>query len=283
LTIALTGGLPTINASGVSIISGTGTVVDGSAIASANCLDIAADNIRVEGLTLRNCLGTAVNMTGNNNQVVRCQFLQNRRVLLVYGGSNLLVADNLFAQNLSYAIQTEAPAQIIRNVIRDNAEDGVRLLDGATGTLVAQNVFRRNLSAVGVLGQATGSRIVHNVIDGHAEFSVLVGSRANAIELKNNIFTANRASSVINDGGDNAVIQYNDLFGNLGGACTCGALDSTNQAYDPRYANSTAEDMRLSSDSPLINAGIDTGVDVNGPFAGNFNGSAPDIGAYEAP
>jgi len=288
LTIALSSGLPAVTASNVTLVSGTGSVVDGAAIGNQNCLTINADNFEVDGLTLRSCLATALEINGNNARVTRCQFLQDRRALDVPPGSgrtSLAVGPgNLFAQSLSYAIQTGVPAQVIGNVVRDNTADyGVRLLDAAAGTLIAQNVFRGNLSAVGVLGSATGSRIVNNVIDGQTDWAVLIGARASTIELKNNVFTGNFNSSVINDGGRNASIQYNDLFGNVGSACTCGAIDGTNKTYDPRYVNATGDDMRLQPDSQLINAGTDLGIDVNGPLPGNFNGSAPDIGAYEAP
>jgi hypothetical protein len=35
--------------------------------------------------------------------------------------------------------------------------------------------------------------------------------------------------------------------------------------------------------SPVVNVGLDTGADRNGPAPGNFNGAAPDVGAFEAP
>ena len=49
------------------------------------------------------------------------------------------------------------------------------------------------------------------------------------------------------------------------------------------YAGRASGDYRLEPDSPLIDAGVDVGVDVNGSQPGPCNGTAPDIGAWESP
>jgi hypothetical protein len=49
--------------------------------------------------------------------------------------------------------------------------------------------------------------------------------------------------------------------------------------------DASADDFRLQPDSPLFDAGFDTGTDLNGrePSNGLFHGSNPDIGASETP
>ncbi len=51
---------------------------------------------------------------------------------------------------------------------------------------------------------------------------------------------------------------------------------------DPRFTDVVANDYRLGEGSPAINAGSDTGLDVNGDQPGSFNGAAPDMGAFES-
>lgn len=49
------------------------------------------------------------------------------------------------------------------------------------------------------------------------------------------------------------------------------------------YVNRASSDFRLEPYSPAVNKGVDLGLDLNGPDAGRFNGSAPDFGATESP
>lgn len=286
-SIALASGLPALTTSYVSIVGDSGASVDGSGLGTQDCLVLTGSHNLIAGLLIRNCPANAIFMTGDSNQVARCRFEHNRNGVWVYSGSALTVGpDNLFTQNSGYSVHSEAAAVVKNNLFRDNGDDAVRLAAGSDGSLIVQNVFRRNPTAVAVIAPSTGSRIVHNVVDGHSEWPLLIGANADAIGVQNNIFTSNLASSVIN-GRDSAfaAIGNNDFYGNANGndACTCSNVGANNQLVDPHYVDAAAEDLRLRNDSPLLNAGIDIGIDVNGPLAGNYNGSAPDIGANEAP
>ena len=78
--------------------------------------------------------------------------------------------------------------------------------------------------------------------------------------------------------------DHNDYFGNTLGTCSACSVGAGSLAVDPLYLDSSIDDFRLQPGSALIDAGIDTGNDVNGPQPGNglFNGSNPDIGAHES-
>ena len=68
-----------------------------------------------------------------------------------------------------------------------------------------------------------------------------------------------------------------------GGDCSSCTPGSNALLLDPSYENSGADNYALGAGSLLIDEGAVLGVDVNGAAAGDFNGSAPDLGAHESP
>ena len=104
--------------------------------------------------------------------------------------------------------------------------------------------------------------------------------------LQNNIMSHNLQWGMMADDSEFAVRQYNAYFGNRSGTCdACSGLGNGSLTDDPVYLDAAGYDFRLQPSSTLINAGTDTGYDVNGPAPGNglFNDTAPDIGAFESP
>ena len=51
----------------------------------------------------------------------------------------------------------------------------------------------------------------------------------------------------------------------------------------PLYVNPGSQDFRIYPNSNLIDAGFNLGLNVNGPEPMLFNGSAPEMGAWESP
>ncbi len=73
------------------------------------------------------------------------------------------------------------------------------------------------------------------------------------------------------------------FFANALGPLASGPSDGGSVLADPRFLGQDAGDFRLAPGSPAVNAGFDSGLDVNGPAAGDFNGSGPDLGGRESP
>jgi hypothetical protein len=131
---------------------------------------------------------------------------------------------------------------------------------------------------------------VHNTIDNNnvsalaGGGAVVVGGGARGTDLRNDILSNNTGFGIVGADASFAFLDDDDFAANTQGPCSSCALTGTHSLdTDPLYVDSAAADYRLRSLSPLIDAGLDLGYDVNGPAAGNFNGKAPDIGAWESP
>lgn len=154
-----------------------------------------------------------------------------------------------------------ATLTVQRNRVYANADTGMLVSYTASELLVRHNLFHGN----GVDGLAAGgpTLVVHdNLFTGNGRYGV-------------NANPSNFAA-----GG----FDHNGFSGNARGA-TSGPLATgpTDVLADPLYIDPTSGDFRLAPDSPDVNAGADTGLDVNGPADGLYNGSAPDIGPEETP
>src|SRR5262249_43040600 len=103
--------------------------------------------------------------------------------------------------------------------------------------------------------------VYNNTIVGNGGPCINVGSasQVSGAIIKNNICYQNQGNIV--DSGSAGTIQSNNLIG-----------------IDPKFVNPAVNDFHLQSGSPAINSGtssIATGITIP------FNGSAPDIGAFE--
>ena len=104
------------------------------------------------------------------------------------------------------------------------------------------------------------------------------------IHIALTIFSNNGAFGIRGGDSNFATLDYCNFFGNGAGACmTCSSLGTNSLTDDPAYILPAAFDLRLLSASTLIDAGTDLLIDVNGPPAGDYNGAAPDMGAWESP
>ena len=100
----------------------------------------------------------------------------------------------------------------------------------------------------------------------------------------NNIVSNSGGNGLDCGDGHFATRNYNDYFNNGGLWCTsCSAVDPNGLMDPPRFVDPLTLDLRLYPNSTLIDAGFDLGINVNGPQPMLFNGSAPEMGAWEAP
>ena len=80
-----------------------------------------------------------------------------------------------------------------------------------------------------------------------------------------------------------ASIDYNGYFGN-GAMCSPCSPGPNLVAEDPVYRDVARGDFSLTPGSRVIDRGVEVGWDLNGPdLAGDWNGAAPDLGAFESP
>ncbi|HET8542249.1 MAG TPA: right-handed parallel beta-helix repeat-containing protein [Anaeromyxobacter sp.] len=164
------------------------------------------------------------------------------------------------------------------NRIREN-DDGIVAVAGIHLTVRRNRIVSNRHIGLQTTPSPTGScTIVHNVFDANGDDAVNLQSFAGGVVARNNLFTRN-GGYALRDGSPARTFDHNGFFENARGPIWSGTPGATDLLEDPVYGG----DHRLAPGSPAVDRGLDTGLDVNGPGAGNWNGAAPDLGAWEAP
>ncbi len=175
-------------------------------------------------------------------------------------GATFLVEENRIVGNAQGIVAVAgADLRVVRNRITSNLGDGIHTMPS-------------------VPSAPTTCTLLHNVLDANGGDGASLASFGGGVVVRNNLFTRNGGYG-LRVGDPPFAIDHDGFFANARGATSGAAPGPTDVLADPRYAG----DHRLSPDSPAIDRGIDTGLDVNGPAAGDYFGGAPDLGAWEAP
>jgi hypothetical protein len=284
-TVALTSQLDFTDTAGIAI-AGNGAVIDGAGISGAgsSCFDLTGRNHRIDGLELKNCPGWPIYAHGQDCVVTRCKVHDNRYGVEWAGTGDTFGPDNEVFRNGTFGIDVNGMSTVIGNVFRNTNGPGISLRSAADGSLVVGNFAWDNDRAVEIASQCDNVKLWHNTLFGSARDGMRLSPASNGHDVRNNLITDNGGFGIDTNNGSIAVIDANDFFQNASGACAvCPTLGPKSLAIAPGYVDPVARDLRIFKSSPVANAGVDTGSDRNGPAPGNFNGTAPDIGAYEAP
>lgn len=299
MTISMTGqqaGM-SLTARGARILGAGGVVLDFGGL-NASCLTLAAPDQRLAGVTLRGCVtGPYVAMTAGGQQVTEVTLDASGSPYTAEGiqgtapsgawsriGPGNVVSKAWVAVNLR-----GSDYEVVGNSLRDNAVGAV-LKGGATR--IWRNTFVLNPGTppnkglgVSFASPPGSTEILQNTFRANGG-NALDGTVAAPLTVRNNLFTEGDAlamSLALGVGGSIAH-DHNGYFGNAGGDLGSGLLhDPTDRLADPLYAGAPGVDDGLLPGSPAIDAGIDTGLDVNGDAPGRWNGLAPDLGAFESP
>jgi len=172
-------------------------------------------------------------------------------IVLGTGGVSSVFYDNEIYDISGAAIRIDRDNVVFRhNLIRD-------LVDEAS--IGEQSILY-------VTGGAQGADLHNNTIVGSYEgqgnyIRVLSGGEA---DFQNNIVYD--GNTVQNDG--TLTYDYNDCY-----SCTDSLAGANGITDDPLFVDAASDDYNLTASSPCIDAGDDLGY--------NYNGSAPDLGAFE--
>jgi parallel beta-helix repeat protein len=196
---------------------------------------------------------------------------------------NTVGPGNDLFENTGWALEINGKTFVIGNRIHDNT-DGVQLQGGADASIVTGNTLFRNPRAFSLGAQAEPIVIAHNTIVATTTYIITSPASTDQIDLRNNIVTGGGAEAIDQDDSQFDFRDHNLFFDNAGGICSfCSGPGPNSVEADPLYILAAADDYRLMPGSPAVDAGLDVGIDTNGPEADDFNGSAPDIGAWESP
>lgn len=285
MVISLTAQLDFTDTAGLSVL-GAGAVLDGAGISGAgsSCVDISGRNVRVDGLEIRNCPGWPIYAHGQDSVVTRCTVHDNRYGVEWAGSNDTFGPDNVVFANGTFGIDVNGTGLVTGNVFRNTPGPGVLLRSGADNSVVVGNFAYDNDRGIELAAQADGVKLWHNTIHASTRDGVLISNAASGLDVRNNIVTQSAGFGLNAAASSFAALDANDLFENALGACqACASLGPRALAVAPGYIDAAARDLRTLRSSPVTNAGVDTGADRNGPAPGTFNGSAPDVGAFEAP
>ncbi|MEO8181788.1 MAG: right-handed parallel beta-helix repeat-containing protein [Deltaproteobacteria bacterium] len=289
--IALASQLPSpTDTAGVDIV-GDGASWDGAGTGAAdNCIQIPAPQTRIFGFEIHNCRRSPLRLAfgAAGSQFSRLNVHDNSQAIILNDVNVTFGPYNEVSRSAGHCITVvDQTDTIMWNFIHDCATRGIDLTGSSSGALVIGNVITGCNPGIFFGNQADDCELAHNVLHANVGDGVWMGGLSNrGNQLQNNSFSNNTGYGVRTDDSEFSANDHNDYFGNALGTCSaCSSLGAGSLTTDPGYIDAVSNDFRLRSFSPCINAGIDTGNDVNGPEPGNglFNGSNPDIGACESP
>jgi PKD repeat protein len=284
-TVALTSQLDFTDSAGISLV-GNGAVIDGTGIggAGSSCLDLTGRLHRIDGVEVRGCPGLAIYTHGQDTTVTRCRVRNNAYGVKWAGSNDTFGPDNLVHDNANFGIDIDGTALVVGNVFRNIAGPAILASRGSDNSIVVGNLAWDSEYGIELGPQADNLKLWHNTLHANSKDGVRISSASNGNDLRNNIVTSSGGYGLDAMAISIATIGGNDLFQNASGGCrACGALGLGALSVAPGYLDAAGRDLRVYRSSPVVNVGLDTGADRNGPAPGNFNGAAPDVGAFEAP
>ena len=283
MTINFGAAPPTLtDTAGVSIVGGPGVVLDGSG-AGGNSTGLRASvPMLVTYLEIRGFTAAAIRFDGVNGEVAWCHIHDGGNLgVIVFGAGATIGPGNRIVNHSGEAVELHANTRVIDNDI-NQAQFGVGFYAGSSGSQAIRNRLWGGFRGFQIALNITDLVIWHNTVHGHSS-GALVTSNGNARhDVRNNIFTSTGTYGVDASAAHFANFDFNDFFG-VTTPCSCGAIGSGSSTLDPMYRSTAGADFRLLPASPVIDVGTTLATDANGPRPGNFNGTAPDMGAHEYP
>jgi parallel beta-helix repeat protein len=276
-------------------------IVNGSNISNADyCLGISGGKVTIAGLELQNCQDGIQIFAGNNPKATirDCKIHNNNQAgILVYNQPDQKIGPgNDLSNNGSVGISlymSGSSLTVIRgNNIHENGQAGIALYneffntDGPDNNTIEFNaIWRNTLSGIYLIQNSDNNTIRHNTVayNGAHNGLTIQNNTCNGNDVRNNIFVGSDTNGIDSAGSIFAYLDYNLFYDN--GAADCNDCpDQPHSVYqDPQFVSVVRNDFRLRKNSPAIDRGVDLDLDVNGPSTGKYNGTAPDIGAFESP
>lgn len=295
MTILMTGAQRdvTLTAAGAAVVAAPGVTLDFDGFNQA-CIKLDGPAQRLVGATITGCSSVFVQLTSRSagSQVAHVAVAQTARTAIgVQGMAASLPASLVGPGNDLSGLATAVDAQgtgyeIFENRLHGNtiaaklyglpARVHRNALFGQQGTGPNQGVGLRVYRGTGPV------EVLHNVFDRNAVYG-LQADDVSGLTIRNNLFTHNGTYGL--SATATGIVHDHDGFHGNGTAPVAPNLTTgpTDLLTDPHYVDGSGGDFRLQSGSPAIDAGTDTGLDVNGAAAGLYNGAAPDLGATETP
>lgn len=278
--------LPAITTS--ASIEGSGQILDFNAVAgNGDCLVVTEGTFFLDQIRIQGCPNKPIRFEGGSNHVVtNSEFVDNDGAIQVGGstGATQLGPGNRFEGGTTYAVLLNAGSNTVTgNSFFDTGgsdDAAIGIFGRADGTFATGNLIVRATSGILVGPSVDSTKLWHNTIVGSLNTALDLQTGVN-IDVRNNMLTDTMGSAVAYGSGITN-FDYNLYFRNAAHCSGCpSGLGNNSKIQDPLYLEDGV-DFRLQQASVAVDGG-DTGtpLDRNGALPGEFNGSAPDIGAFE--
>jgi parallel beta-helix repeat protein len=279
MTIALDSELPSVTDS-TKIVGRPGVILDGNQLKTSNIgieLNTGNDGNEIYYLEMRNFPNRMIKVGSWSNTIAYCTFAASSHNIFILGSNNTFGPENVVSNNTQNGVESLGANTIIGNRIYGCNRSGILLS-------AADNIVRGNLiygNAMNGIEATDRGSIWYNTIYGNTLSGILLQSPGN--DVQGNVLSNNSAYGIDADDSAFATLNHNDYFLNFSGNCSACTLGPQSLTDDPMYIDVGTSDWRVKNGSPVIDAGPDLGIDVNGAASGNYNGNAPDMGAFETP
>jgi hypothetical protein len=279
--IVLGSALPTLRTDGAVIVGLPGVVVDCTAV-NQSCLSVDGAGT-ILGLEVFGASNGAIQLGGAGYHVASCQIVNTSTKgasvgILATGTGTIGPGNDVSGANYGTYV-TSTGIAINGNRIHGNTI-GVGASGGVGGLVIQRNFVYSNASN-GVAASNCSGTFWHNTVDANGQDGLTAGTKG-VLDVRDNLFT-NNVGYGVSGAATLSPFDYNGYFGNALAAVAGAPLGTHDVKTDPLYVDRIGGDFRLLPGSPAIDAGVDLGLDVNGPAPGNYNGAAPDLGAAESP
>jgi Right handed beta helix region/PKD domain len=282
-TIALGSALPPVQKDAAAILGLDGVVLDCRAV-SLPCLVLAGAAQTVVGLQLSGSGNVSLELDGAGYQVAQCRIAgdptkPSTGILATASGT---IGPGNEITGASNGLQASGVPAAVVDGNRIHANGGAGILLSSVGLATVQRNLVYANGGSGIQVSVSGGSLRYNTIDGNAGDGLAPGTQV-AMDVRDNLFTNNGGYGASGPVSGFTPFDHNGFFGNALGPIAGASPGATDVTADPLYVARATGDFRLLPGSPAVNAGVDVGLDVNGPAPGNYNGTAPDLGALETP
>jgi hypothetical protein len=238
--------------------SGAAAIVLGSELpALEDPAGTAIDGDGVVSLASAGDVPTGLRLVSDNNQIYDLEIRDTRIAMQVNGSSTTLFGLN----------------------VHDCPDGGIIVAAASLETRIVASVLHDNrdaaIQAVGTSGLAILNCTVHR----NAGSGIDATAGAADLFVENTLVTGNQDYGIEVDPGAATSIDFSDLSGNRLEDCLNCTPGPNSITDDPMYTS----DLHLGAGSAAIDAGNPNGIDLNGDGSGDYNGLAPDMGAFESP